>query len=64
MASALGVSDAVLRRRRVGVARGRTRLGDVFTDGLIDGYLELKQEEVDRLNMTTHPVEFDMYYSV
>ena len=40
------------------------KAGDVFTDGLIDGYLDLKQEEVDRLNMTTHPVEFDMYYSV
>ncbi len=38
--------------------------GGVFTDDMIDGYLQLKQEEVDRLNMTTHPVEFDMYYSV
>ena len=40
------------------------RAGDVFTDSMIDGYLELKQEEVDYLNATTHPVEFDMYYSV
>ena len=38
--------------------------GDVITDDVIDGYLELKQEEVDRLRMTTHPAEFDMYYSV
>jgi len=40
------------------------RAGDVFTDSMIDGYMELKQEEVDYLNATTHPVEFDMYYSV
>ena len=38
--------------------------GGVFTDDMIDGYIELKQEEVETLNMTTHPVEFDMYYSV
>ncbi|MFC3152361.1 glutamate--ammonia ligase [Litoribrevibacter euphylliae] len=38
--------------------------GGVFTDDMIDAYIELKQEEVERLNMTTHPVEFDMYYSV
>ena len=38
--------------------------GGVFTDDMIDGYIELKSEEVETLNMTTHPVEFDMYYSV
>ena len=38
--------------------------GDVFTDDLIDGYIELKWEEVYRLEHTPHPVEFDMYYSV
>ena len=38
--------------------------GDVFTDSQIDGYIELKQEEVEMLNMSTHPVEFQMYYSV
>ncbi len=38
--------------------------GGVFTDGLIDGYIELKMEEVQQVNMTTHPVEFDLYYSV
>ena len=31
---------------------------------MIDAYIELKEEEIQRLNMTTHPVEFDMYYSV
>jgi glutamine synthetase len=38
--------------------------GGVFTDDMIDGYIELKEEEIERLNMTTHPVEFDMYYSL
>ncbi|MDN3516628.1 glutamate--ammonia ligase [Aquisalimonas lutea] len=38
--------------------------GGVFSDDLIDAYIELKEEEVQRLRMTTHPVEFDMYYSV
>lgn len=38
--------------------------GDVFTDSQIDGYIDLKMEEVTRLNSTTHPVEFEMYYSV
>jgi PAS domain-containing protein len=38
--------------------------GGVFTDDLIDAYITLKSEEVTRLRMTTHPVEFDMYYSL
>jgi len=38
--------------------------GGVFTDDMIDGYIALKMEEVTRLRMTTHPVEFDMYYSL
>ena len=38
--------------------------GGVFTDDMIDAYIELKREDVERLNMTTHPVEFDLYYSV
>ena len=37
--------------------------GGVFTDDMIAGYIDLKRGEVERLNMTTHPVEFDMYYS-
>lgn len=39
------------------------KVGGVMSDDVIDGYLELKQEEVDKMRMTTHPVEFDMYYS-
>lgn len=38
--------------------------GDVFTDDMIDAFIALKMEDVTRLRMTTHPVEFDMYYSV
>jgi glutamine synthetase len=38
--------------------------GDVFTDDVIDAYIELKMKDVTRLRMTTHPVEFDMYYSL
>jgi glutamine synthetase len=38
--------------------------GGVFTDDTIDAYIELKQEDLTRLRMTTHPVEFDMYYSL
>lgn len=38
--------------------------GDVFSKDLIDSYIKLKEEEVTKLRMTTHPIEFDMYYSV
>jgi len=38
--------------------------GNVFTDDMIDAFIELKRQEVERVNMTTHPVEFDMYYSL
>ncbi len=44
--------------------RGFLTAGGVFTDDMIDGYIELKMEEVTTLRMTTHPVEFDMYYSL
>jgi glutamine synthetase len=40
------------------------KAGGVFTDDLIDGYMDLKMEEVMRFEMTPHPVEYDMYYSV
>jgi len=38
--------------------------GGVFTDDMIDAYIGLKMEEVTRLRMSTHPVEYDMYYSL
>ncbi len=38
--------------------------GGVFSNDMIDAYIELKMEEVTRFRMTTHPIEFDMYYSL
>jgi len=38
--------------------------GGVFDKDQIDSYIELKMTEVARFEMTPHPVEFDMYYSV
>ncbi|CAG1065282.1 3-(hydroxyamino)phenol mutase [uncultured bacterium] len=38
--------------------------GGVFTNDMIDAYIDLKMEEVTRFRMTTHPVEYDMYYSL
>ncbi|MEI6747444.1 MAG: glutamine synthetase, partial [Methylococcaceae bacterium] len=38
--------------------------GGVFTDDVIDSYIKLKMEEVTRLRMSTHPVEYEMYYSL
>jgi glutamine synthetase len=40
------------------------KAGGVFTDGLIDGYVALKQSEITRLQKSTHPVELEMYYSL
>lgn len=38
--------------------------GGVMSDEMIDAYIKLKHEEVMKLKMTTHPIEFDLYYSV
>jgi len=38
--------------------------GGVFSNDMLDAYVTLKMEEVTRFRMTTHPVEFDMYYSL
>jgi len=38
--------------------------GDVFTNDMIEGYMELKWEEVYNFEHTPHPVEYQMYYSV
>jgi glutamine synthetase len=40
------------------------KAGGVFSDDLINGYIALKMDEVTRFRMSTHPVEFDMYYSL
>jgi glutamine synthetase len=38
--------------------------GGVFSNEMIDAYIELKMEEVTKFRMTTHPIEFEMYYSL
>ncbi|MDO9386557.1 MAG: type I glutamate--ammonia ligase [Thiobacillus sp.] len=38
--------------------------GGVFTNDMIDAYIELKMEDVTKFRMTTHPAEFAMYYSL
>ena len=40
------------------------KAGGVFTDKMIDSYIALKYEEVQRLRASTHPCEFEMYYSL
>ena len=44
--------------------RGFLKAGGVMSDDFIDAYIELKMTEVERFEMTPHPVEFDMYYSL
>ncbi len=44
--------------------RAFLKQGGVFTDDVIDSYISLKMQEVTRLRMTSHPVEYDMYYSL
>jgi glutamine synthetase len=44
--------------------RAYLKAGGVFNDDFIDSYIELKMTEVMRFEMTPHPVEYDMYYSV
>jgi glutamine synthetase len=44
--------------------RGFLKAGGVFSDKLIDSYIKLKEAEISRVRMTTHPVEFDLYYSL
>ncbi|MFY2510045.1 glutamate--ammonia ligase [Vibrio pectenicida] len=38
--------------------------GGVFSDDFIDSYIDLKSQDVAQINMTTHPLEFELYYSV
>ncbi len=44
--------------------RGFLKAGGVFTDDMIDAYIELRMSENMKYEMTPHPVEYDMYYSV
>ena len=38
--------------------------GGVFSDDFIDSYIDLKSQDVLKVNMATHPLEFELYYSV
>ena len=40
------------------------KVGHVFCDELIDGFIELKMQEVKALETTPQPLEFKMYYGV
>jgi glutamine synthetase len=54
-----------LREALENLDKDRTFLknGGVFDDDFIDAYIELKMQEVERFEMTPHPIEFEMYYS-
>jgi len=39
------------------------KIGNVFNNDIIDSYIKLKTDELESLEMTTHPLEFKMYYS-
>lgn len=38
--------------------------GGVFSEEYIKAYIELKQADVDKVRMTPHPAEFELYYSL
>ncbi|WP_032115837.1 glutamate--ammonia ligase [Candidatus Arsenophonus nilaparvatae] len=38
--------------------------GEVFTDETIDAYINLLKDDVQRIRMAPHPLEFEIYYSV
>jgi glutamine synthetase len=39
------------------------KAGDVFSDDLIDGYIDLKMQEVTKFRAATHPLEYQLYYA-
>ena len=38
--------------------------GNVFSKDLIEAYIDLKKQDVDRIRMAPHPLEFELYYSL
>ena len=44
--------------------RAFLKAGGVMNDDMIDAYIELRMAENMRYEMTPHPVEYDLYYSV
>jgi glutamine synthetase len=59
VAGSLGEALSALDRDRAFLKEG-----GVFSDELIDSYITLKEQEIQRINMTTHPLEFELYYSL
>ena len=63
----LGEPDQALDRYRQALEsldadRDFLKAGGVMDDDFIDAYIDLKMEDVMRVETTPHPVEFDMYY--
>jgi glutamine synthetase len=44
--------------------RAFLKAGGVFSDDFIDAYIETKLAEVTRFRAATHPIEYQMYYSI
>jgi glutamine synthetase len=44
--------------------RAFLKAGDVFSDDMIDAYIDLKMQDVTKIRMSTHPLEFELYYSL
>ena len=44
--------------------RAFLKAGGVMTDDFIDGYIDLKMQEVTRFRAATHPLEYQMYYAI
>ena len=38
--------------------------GGVFSEEFINAYIDLKNEDVNKLHMIPHPAEFELYYSL
>jgi len=39
-------------------------VGEVFSDSMIDAYIDIKREEIQRVSLVPHPMEFELYYSL
>ena len=44
--------------------RAFLKAGGVFSDDFIDGYIELKMQEVTKFRASTHPLEYQLYYAI
>ena len=63
MAGLDGIKNQIHPGEAMDKDRDFLKAGGVFTDDVIDSYMALKQEEVERLRLATNPVEFELYYS-